>query len=351
MLVDACRADRRELPPAVHRRGGRGPDHRQAAPLQGLPLPPRHQELHDPGRRLLQPQRHRSARPQPAARRLLHGPGSPPPAARPGSPAPPPSPFHSAQPPPAADRADAPAPPARPTCPPPAPSAPCQPDDTALAALRPLQAASPSTAPSLRTRTSTSSTRRPACCPWPTRAPEPTARSSSSPRCPRPTWTAGELAPHAARRTPHACRAAALARLGCLRREGGGAEAPGPGAPRLQARRVRAGAARHGRGAGCGEHPDRATGQGGLAPAPSSGSTWLIRRRGRSCTRCWGLCAQRALQRGLPQQLAWLAASPAAGPRRGRRRLRRAAHRHRRQQPARPHSAQPPPTCRHRCCC
>mmetsp|Transcript_11659 Transcript_11659/g.48854 ORF Transcript_11659/g.48854 Transcript_11659/m.48854 type:complete len:243 (-) Transcript_11659:14-742(-) len=50
--------DVRELQGAVHRRNGRGQDG-QAPPLQGLLLPPRHPQLHVPGWRLHQPQRHR----------------------------------------------------------------------------------------------------------------------------------------------------------------------------------------------------------------------------------------------------------------------------------------------------
>mmetsp|Transcript_7578 Transcript_7578/g.33461 ORF Transcript_7578/g.33461 Transcript_7578/m.33461 type:complete len:209 (+) Transcript_7578:283-909(+) len=50
--------DVRELQGAVHRRKGRGQDG-QAPPLQGLLLPPRHPQLHVPGRRLHRRQRHR----------------------------------------------------------------------------------------------------------------------------------------------------------------------------------------------------------------------------------------------------------------------------------------------------
>lgn len=39
----------RELQGAVHGREGHRTRHRQAPPLQGLPLPPRHQGLHAPG--------------------------------------------------------------------------------------------------------------------------------------------------------------------------------------------------------------------------------------------------------------------------------------------------------------
>mmetsp|Transcript_14775 Transcript_14775/g.47961 ORF Transcript_14775/g.47961 Transcript_14775/m.47961 type:complete len:213 (-) Transcript_14775:221-859(-) len=47
-----------ELPRALHGREGHG-EERQAAPLQGLCLPPRHHQLHVPGRRLHGGQRHR----------------------------------------------------------------------------------------------------------------------------------------------------------------------------------------------------------------------------------------------------------------------------------------------------
>merc|ERR1712129_628945 len=51
-------------------------------------------------------------------------------------------------------------------------------------------AASLSTGRSLRTRTSSSITSAPACSPWQTPDPTPTAASSSSPRSPRRTSTA-----------------------------------------------------------------------------------------------------------------------------------------------------------------
>ena len=128
--------DRRELPRALHGREGRGQE-RQAAPLQGLEVPPRHPELHAPGRSATQ----RLAAMAPSRGRVA------------STSSPWPSEISRRYEPTQATSRGA----------------------TARAASR-------STARSSPTRTSSSSTRAPACCPWRTRAPARTARSSSSAR-------------------------------------------------------------------------------------------------------------------------------------------------------------------------
>lgn len=64
---------------------------------------------------------------------------------------------------------------------------------------------SPSTAASLRTRTSTCGTRAPGSCPWPTGGGTQTARSSSSPWRRRSTWTSSTWPSAACRRAWRWC--------------------------------------------------------------------------------------------------------------------------------------------------
>jgi hypothetical protein len=111
----------------------------QAAALQGLHVPPRHQELHDPGRRLHGEQSAcgggaREPRPPQTAHKLARIASS-------------------------------------------------------LCSAATARAASPSTARSSRMRPSTTRTTSRSCCPWPTPAATPTAASSSSPPCRRRTST------------------------------------------------------------------------------------------------------------------------------------------------------------------